>query len=137
MDVNVLSQGRQNLYGSVQDNIISNSNSNSNDLITANTANTANINNNTNDNTTNTNNKNTDGISTEDAKKVADKMNKLLEDKNTHVEYEQDEKLKNVMIMKVIDNASNKVVNQIPSKQALDMISDFCDIIGLLVDKRS
>ena len=121
MDVNALSQGGQNLYN-VNDNSVNNSEEiqsvNNNEI--------------TRDSKDNKN----EPISAEDAKKAAEKINKLLEDKNTHIEYEQDKELKHVMIMKVVDNDTNKVVNQIPSKQVLDMITDFCNLAGLLIDRR-
>lgn len=74
------------------------------------------------------------GISQEAAKKATDKINKLLEDTSTHIEYEQDKNLKQVMIMKVVENGTNKVLREVPSKQVLEMLSDFSRITGLLIN---
>lgn len=78
-----------------------------------------------------------DSISVQDAKKATEKINKLLEDKSTHIEYEADKDFKQVIIMKVVDNDTNKVLNEIPSKQILDMVAQFCEMAGILLDKRA
>lgn len=75
-------------------------------------------------------------VTVKEAQKVADKVNKLLEDKHTHIELEQDKNFKYVMVMKVIDDNTNKVINQIPSKQILDMVAQFCQIAGLVLDRK-
>lgn len=78
-----------------------------------------------------------EGISEETAKKAADKANEFLKDKNTHIEYEQDKTFKQVMIMKVIDNDTKQVVNEIPSKKFLEMIADFSAMSGLILNKKA
>jgi flagellar protein FlaG len=82
-------------------------------------------------------NSNKKPISADAAKKAADKINKLLEDSNTRIEYDQDKEFKNVMVMKVVDTGTNKVLRQIPSEQVLQMVSDFSKIAGLLVDGKA
>jgi flagellar protein FlaG len=83
------------------------------------------------------NNSKNEAISPETAKKATDKINKLLEDTQTHIEYDQDKNFKQVMVMKVIDNNTHQVVNQIPSKQILDMIAQFCEMAGLILNKKA
>jgi flagellar protein FlaG len=122
MDVKVSSQGGQNLYN-INDNSVYSTESSQNV--------------NTNEKTSNIKTEDNGSISVEDAKKAADKINKLLEDKTTHIEYEQDKDFKHVMVMKVVDNDTNKVINQIPSKQFLDMVSQFCDLAGMILDKKA
>jgi flagellar protein FlaG len=122
MDVKVSSQGGQSLYN-INDNSVYSAEGSQNV--------------NTNEKTSNIKTEDNGSISVEDAKKAADKINKLLEDKNTHIEYEQDKDFKQVMVMKVVDNDTNKVINQIPSKQFLDMVSQFCDLAGMLLDKKA
>jgi flagellar protein FlaG len=41
------------------------------------------------------------------------------------------------MIMKVVDNNTHEVVNQIPSKQVMDMIAQFSEMAGLVLDKKA
>lgn len=76
-------------------------------------------------------------ITEDEVRKAVEKFNKLLEDKPTHIEYEQDESFKSIMIMKVVDNATNKVVKEIPSKQILDMVAQFCEMAGLILNKKA
>jgi flagellar protein FlaG len=71
-----------------------------------------------------------------DAKKAVAKINKLLEGKSTHIEYDKDKRFNQVMIMKVVDNNTHKVINEIPSKQVLDMVAQFCQMAGLILDKK-
>lgn len=121
MDVEAISHGGQNLYN-IDNSLVSDNknaqngigNSISQDKSTQN-----------------------EGISQKDAKRAADIMNDLLKDKSTHVEYEQDEDFKYIMIMKVVDNDTNKVVNEIPSKKILDMVAQFCEMAGLIVNKKA
>ena len=123
MDVNVASQGGQNVYnyadssvGKIQSIETGSVNQFSDEYVEK--------------------NKN-DMVSVKDAKTAVDKLNKLLEGKPTHIEYEEDKTFKQVMIMKVVDNNTHEVVNQIPSKQILDMVTQFCEMAGLIVDKKA
>jgi flagellar protein FlaG len=122
MDVKVSSQGGQNLYNITDNSVYS-------------TDSIQNVN--TDEKTSDIKSEGNQPISVEDAKKAADKINKLLEDKNTHIEYEQDKDFKHVMIMKVVDNVTNQVINQIPSKQFLDMVTQCCDLAGMLLDTKA
>lgn len=122
MEVKVSSQGRQNLYNVNDNSGISTQDTQENVKI----------------NVSETNSIDKDkGVTVEEAKKATEKINKLLEDKSTHIEYEQDKDFKNVMIMKVVDNNTKQVLNEIPSKQILDMISQFCQMAGLVLDKKA
>ncbi|MDD3223530.1 MAG: flagellar protein FlaG [Clostridium sp.] len=127
MDVKVFSQGGQNVY----------------DITNTTLGNTDNQNEQQSDNQSiseSSAGKSSDfqPVSVKDAKKAADKINKLLEDKSsTHIEYEQDKDFKYIMIMKVVDNDTNKVINEIPSKKILDMVAQFCEMAGLMLDKKA
>lgn len=122
MEVKVSSQGRQNLYNVNDNSGISTQDTQENVKI----------------NVSETNSIDKDkGVTVEEAKKATEKINKLLEDKSTHIEYEQDKDFKSVMIMKVVDNNTKQVLNEIPSKQILDMISQFCQMAGLVLDKKA
>lgn len=78
-----------------------------------------------------------DGVNSKDAKKAAEVVNRLLENKSVHIEYEQDSDFKYIMIMKVVDNDTNQVINEIPSKKILDMVAQFCEMAGLIVNKKA
>ena len=69
-------------------------------------------------------------------KNAVDKMNKLLEESSTHVEYEVHEKFKDIMI-KIVDNDTKQVVQEIPSKKLLDMVAKLCEMAGIMLDKKA
>ncbi|MGV8982691.1 flagellar protein FlaG [Clostridium sp.] len=72
-------------------------------------------------------------------KKIKDavsKINKFLEGESTHLQYEKHEVL-NQMIIKVVDNNTHEVVNEIPSRKILDMVAKMCEMAGVLVDKKA
>lgn len=72
-------------------------------------------------------------------KKVKDavsKINKFLEGESTHLQYEKHEVL-NQMIIKVVDNNTNQVINEIPLRKILDMVAKMCEMAGVLVDKKA
>lgn len=121
MDVNVLSQGRQNtediVLRQVNNKILSNSQS---------------------DYTGVSNDKDSKikEISEADIEKAAEKVNKLFEDKNTHVEYEFHGKSKRMSI-KIIDNNTKEVVKEIPPKKLIDMVDKLCELAGLFIDEKA
>lgn len=122
MDVGVISQGGQNFYN------INNSSVNSNEGVQTSTK--------QNDVMGNTNSGDKP-VSEKDLKKAVEVVNDLLKDKSTHVEYEQDENFKNTTIIKVVDNNTKQVINEIPSKKILEMVAKFCEMAGLIVNKKA
>ncbi|KZL94059.1 flagellar protein FlaG [Clostridium magnum] len=68
--------------------------------------------------------------------KAVDKLNKLLEDKATHAEYEVYGKGKD-LIVRIVDNKTKEVVQELPPKQIIDMIDKFCELAGMFVDKKA
>lgn len=64
------------------------------------------------------------------------KINKFLEEDGTHLQYEKCDAF-NQTIIKVIDNNTNEVLNEIPSKKILDMVAKMCEMAGILVDKKA
>jgi len=69
-------------------------------------------------------------------KNAVSKINKILEGEGTHLQYEKHEVL-NEMIIRVIDNNTNEVIEEIPSKKILDMVAKMCEMAGILVDKKA
>ncbi|MGH4121136.1 flagellar protein FlaG [Clostridium sp.] len=64
------------------------------------------------------------------------KINKFLEGEGTHVRYQKHDVL-NQMIVSVIDNNTNEVIKEIPSKKILDMVAKMCEMAGILVNKKA
>ena len=52
------------------------------------------------------------------------------------MQYEKHDVL-NEMIVRVIDNNTNEVIKEIPSKKILDMVAKMCEMAGVLVDKKA
>lgn len=63
------------------------------------------------------------------------KINNFLKDEKTHAEYSIHEAFGTLMI-KVVDDESNKVILEIPPKKILDMVASMCRQVGLL-DKKA
>jgi flagellar protein FlaG len=64
------------------------------------------------------------------------KINKFLEGEGTHLQYEKHDVL-NQMIIKVIDDKTNEIIKEIPSKKILDMVAKMCELAGVLVNKKA
>ncbi|MBW9154971.1 flagellar protein FlaG [Clostridium tagluense] len=71
-----------------------------------------------------------------EVKNAVNKINKFLAGEGTHVQYEKHDVL-NQMIIKVIDNNTNEVIKEIPSRKILDMVAKMCEMAGILVDKKA
>lgn len=69
-------------------------------------------------------------------KKAVEKVNKLLDENTTHVEYEVHEKFKDIII-KVVDNNTKQVIQELPPRKLLDMVAKLCEMAGILVDKKA
>ncbi|MCB2297197.1 flagellar protein FlaG [Clostridium tagluense] len=74
--------------------------------------------------------------SEKEVKNAVNKINKLLEGESTHLQYEKHDVL-DQMIVRVIDNKTNEVINEFPSKKILDMVAKMCEMAGILVDKKA
>lgn len=75
-------------------------------------------------------------VSEKDIKNAVDKLNKLFEDKTTHVEYEVYGKHKDITI-KIIDNDTKKVIKEVPPKKIIDMVNKLCELAGVFVDDKA
>ncbi|WP_294379071.1 flagellar protein FlaG [uncultured Clostridium sp.] len=70
----------------------------------------------------------------EDLDKSIKKLNKVLEDEKTHAEYSKHKDLGTIMI-KIIDDDSNKVIMELPPEKVLNMIAGLCKQVGILDEK--
>jgi flagellar protein FlaG len=84
-------------------------------------------------------NKNTGNnkITEKELKNAVDKLNKFLEDNNTHAEYEYHDKFKHDLMIRIVDNESGKVIQEVPPRKILDMVSKMLEIVGVLIDKKA
>jgi flagellar protein FlaG len=73
--------------------------------------------------------------SKEKTEKVIQSMNDFLKASNTHLKFQFHEELKEYYVT-LVDDTTNEVVKEIPSKKLLDMYAAMTDYLGLLVDKK-
>lgn len=69
-------------------------------------------------------------------KKAVDEVNKYLVKDKTHAEYSVHEVFNRIMI-KIIDDKTDKVVLEVPPKKFIDMAAKLCKLAGVIVDKRA
>ncbi|MDQ0231463.1 flagellar protein FlaG [Metabacillus malikii] len=62
-------------------------------------------------------------------------INEMLQPANTHIKFELHEKL-NEYYVTIVDNNTDEVVREIPSKKWLDIYAAMTDFVGLIVDKK-
>lgn len=71
----------------------------------------------------------------EDIKKAVVDFNKFLGNSNTHIQYEYHEELKEHFV-RLVNNTTNEVVKEIPSKKILDIHAAMREYLGFFVDKK-
>lgn len=69
-------------------------------------------------------------------KKAVEKLNKFLEEDNTHAVYEMHDKFKNDLMIKIVDDKTKEVLMEVPPKKILDMIAKMCEMVGVVFDKK-
>ncbi|MBM7661584.1 flagellar protein FlaG [Bacillus mesophilus] len=75
-------------------------------------------------------------ISKEEIEEVVKQMNQfLLQPNRTSVKFQLHEELKEYYVS-VIDEASQEVIREIPSKKLLDVYAAMTEFLGLVVDKK-
>lgn len=75
-------------------------------------------------------------VTEKEVKTAADKLNKLFEGKDTHVEYEFIGKSR-TMSVKIIDDKTKDVIKEIPPKKIIEMIDKLCELAGIMVDEKA
>lgn len=81
------------------------------------------------------NNKEKQNFTKEDLDKALNKLNKFLEDDKVYAQYERHQDLGTLMI-KIIDENTDKVILEVPPKKILDMVASMCRQVGIL-DKKA
>lgn len=74
-------------------------------------------------------------VDDEDLQKSIEKMLKTLEGDSTSLKFEV-HKATNTIMVKVIDNETQKVIREIPSEKILDMVASIWKLVGIIVDKK-
>ena len=67
--------------------------------------------------------------------KAIEAMNKELEPSGKKLAYSIHERT-NQMIIKVIDIETDEVIKEIPDEKLMDMMADFCEASGILIDEK-
>lgn len=74
-------------------------------------------------------------LTEKDVKKAIDKLNNLLEDKESHVEYEVYGKYKSLTV-RIVNNTTKEVIQELPPRKLIDMVDKLCELAGIFVDKK-
>lgn len=75
-------------------------------------------------------------VSNEELVKTVQAMNEFLNPSHTSVKFELHEKL-NEYYVTIVDDSTQEVVREIPSKKFLDMYAAMTEFVGLMVDKKA
>lgn len=67
--------------------------------------------------------------------KELDHLNKILQSKNSHLHFVLHDKLQEYYVQ-VVDDKTNDVIKEIPSKKVMDMVANFYEKLGIIVDKK-
>jgi flagellar protein FlaG len=73
--------------------------------------------------------------SREKTEKVIESMNDFLKASNSHLKFEFHDDLQEYYVT-LVDNKTNEIIREIPSKKLLDMYAAMTEYVGLLVDKK-
>lgn len=74
--------------------------------------------------------------SKEKTEKVIKSMNEFLKESNTHLKFSLHEELQEYYVA-IVDDSTNEVIKEIPSKKLLDMYAAMTEYVGLLVDRKA
>ena len=80
---------------------------------------------------------NKEDISQKEIRKSIDKLNRFLKDENLKVVYENHEKFKNSIMVKIINEDTKEIIMEIPPKKIVDMVAKMCEMVGILIDKKA
>lgn len=74
-------------------------------------------------------------MSKDELQKEIEGMNKWLQVTNTHVKFTLHDEL-NEYYVQVINNDTQEVIREVPSKKMMDIVAKFHEMVGLLVDEK-
>lgn len=73
--------------------------------------------------------------SKEEVGKEVGHLNKWLESKNSHLHFVLYDKL-NEYYVQIVSDHTNEVIKEIPSKKMMDIVANFYEKLGIIVDKK-
>lgn len=62
-------------------------------------------------------------------------LNKWLESKDSHLQFVLHEKL-NEYYVQIVNDQTNEVIREIPSKKIMDIVANFYEKLGFIMDKK-
>lgn len=71
----------------------------------------------------------------EEVAKQIDGLNKILQSKQSHVKFVLHDEL-NEYYVQIVDNRTEQVIKEIPSKKMMDTVAKMYELIGILVDQK-
>lgn len=74
--------------------------------------------------------------SKEKTEKAINSMNEFLKESNTYLKFSFHEELQEYYVA-IVDDSTNEVIKEIPSKKLLDMYAAMTEYVGLLVDRKA
>jgi flagellar protein FlaG len=74
-------------------------------------------------------------LSREHLEKQVETLNKFVQSSNTHLRFTLHEKL-NEYFVQIVDDQTNEVVREVPSKKILDFVAKIHEMIGILIDEK-
>lgn len=74
-------------------------------------------------------------LSKAELSKEIEGMNKWLQATNTHIKFTLHEEL-NEYYVQIINDQTEEVIREIPSKKMMDMVAKIHEMVGLLVDEK-
>ncbi|USK72570.1 flagellar protein FlaG [Peribacillus asahii] len=73
--------------------------------------------------------------SKEQIQEVVEGLNQFLQPTHTSIHFEYHEKLEEYYV-KVVDEQTDEVIKEIPSKKLMDMYATMLEFVGLMVDEK-
>lgn len=73
--------------------------------------------------------------SKENVEEIIEKMNSFIEPTHTSIQFKLHEGLKEYYVT-IVDQKTEKVIREIPSKKILDIYAAMTEFLGLMVDKK-
>ncbi|MGE5701485.1 MAG: flagellar protein FlaG [Clostridia bacterium] len=71
----------------------------------------------------------------DEVKKEVDSLNKWLGTKNTHLRFQMHDRLKEYYVQ-IVDDRTNEVVREVPSKKIMDLAANMYELAGIIVDEK-
>lgn len=73
--------------------------------------------------------------SKQELEKEIDVLNKWMQSRETHLKFTLHEEL-NEYYVQIINDQTNEVIREIPSKKVMDMVAQMNEIVGFLIDEK-